>query len=350
MKKLTLVTILMLLLVALLLPGCAAPTPPAAPAETPAETPVETPAEPSTEPVSVRVGALKGPTAMGMVKMMDDSEAPVAATGNLYEFTIASAVDEIPPAIAQNRLDIACVPANLAAVLFNNPNVDVRVLGINTLGVLYIVEQGDSVQSVSDLAGKTIYASGKGATPEYALNYILTAAGLAEQVTLEWLPEHAACVAALSSDPNGIAMLPQPFVTTAQLQNENLRLALDLNTVWDELQAAAEGEPSALITGVVIAQAAFAEENPQALAEFLTDYSDSVTFVNSNIAAGAALVGKYDIVPQAVAEKALPLCKIVLITGEDMKSKLLGYYDVLFTANPESVGGALPEDEFFYIP
>ena len=165
----------------------------------------------------VNVTALKGPTAMGMVKLMDEAESG-AVDGNAYTFDIAAAVDEVTPKIVKGETDIAAVPANLASVLYNNTQGEVQVLAVNTLGVLYIVESGDSVNSVEDLRGKTIYASGKGATPEYALNYILSENGIdpEKDVTIEWKSEHAECLAALLAEDNAIAMLPQPFVTTAQ--------------------------------------------------------------------------------------------------------------------------------------
>lgn len=303
----------------------------------------------SGEETAVNVLALKGPTAMGMVQLMDSAEAG-SVNGNSYTFTIAASADEVTPKLVQGEADIAAVPANLASVLYNNTEGQVQVLAINTLGVLYIVENGDSVQSVSDLAGKTIYASGKGSTPEYALNYILSENGIDPEtdVTIEWKSEHSECVAALASDENGIAMLPQPFVTTAQTQNENLRVALDLTEEWDALQADAEA-PSALLTGVVVVRTAFAEEHPEAVNAFLDSYKESVDYVNANVTDAAALIEKYDIVTAAVAEKALPYCNITFIEGTEMQEKLSGYLNVLYEQNPTSVGGALPADDFYYI-
>jgi NitT/TauT family transport system substrate-binding protein len=268
-------------------------------------------------------------------------------TDNNYHFNIFAAIDEVTPAIAQGKLDIAAVPANLAAVLFNNADVDVQVLAINTLGVLYIVENGETVQSAKDLAGKTIYASGKGATPEFALRYILRENGLEDDVTLEWLPEHAACVSAINNDPNGVAMLPQPFVASAQAQNDSLRVALNLTEEWDKLQAGAAA-PSTLITGVIVARSEFVRQNPEAVNSFLDHYEASVAFVNSDQAAAAELIGAYEIVPAAVALQALPYCNIVFIDGAEMKEKLAGYLTVLMEQSPEAVGGALPAADFYY--
>ena len=313
----------------------------------PTEQVEEEPAE-QAEPVQVRTTALKGPTAMGLVRFMSEVDAGNLAD-NDYSFQIVASPDEVTPLIAKGETDIAAVPANLASVLYNKTEKGVRVIAINTLGVLYICELGDSVQSVADLKGKTIYASGKGSTPEYGLQYVLEKNGLVvgEDVQIEWKSEHAECVQAIAtSSGDAVAMLPQPFVTTAQAQNDKIRVALDLTEEWDAVQTG--DEKSSMITGVAIVRAEFADENPAAVDAFLAHYAESVDFVNDNVAEGAELVGSYDIVPAAVAEKAIPECNIVCVTGEEMKERLSGYLDVLAEQNPQAVGGAVPGDDFYY--
>lgn len=298
----------------------------------------------SSEPVEVKVIALKGPTAMGLADFMDKAESG-AITDCSYNFEIVAAVDEAAPKLAQGKADIAAVPANLASVLYNNTDGGIKVLAINTLGVIYIVESGDTVSDIGDLRGKTVYASGKGATPEYALNYILEQNGIdpEKDLTVEWKSEHAECLAALVAQENAVAMLPQPFVTTAQAKSENIRVALDLTEEWDKL-----GTDSALLTGVVVARKEFVESDPAAVEAFMKHYGESVRFVNENVEDAAALIEKYDIVPAAVAVRAVPKCNIVFITGREMKQKLSGYLAVLLEQNPKSVGGALPADDFYY--
>lgn len=311
---------------------------------TAATTVTETPAE----PVTVKVAALKGPTGMGMVKMMDDTDNGIENT-NKYEFSIVGAVDEMTAKIVKGDADIAAVPANLASVLYSNTKGEVEVVAINTLGVIYIVENGDTIHSVADLKGKTIFASGKGASPEYALNFMLTENGLdpEKDVDIQWKSEHTECVAALGSTENAIAMLPQPFVAVGQAKNDKIRIAIDMTKEWDKSQEGKEN-PSTMLTGVVVARKGFIESNPDALSKFLDDYKVSVDFINSNLEAGAKLVGEYDIVPEAVALKAIPYCNITFIEGAEMKTKLSGYLNVLFEQNPKSVGGALPDDNFYY--
>ena len=299
---------------------------------------------------SYSVAALKGPTAMGLVKLMHDAESGAELT-NDYTFTLAASADEVSPKMMQGELDIACVPANLAAVLYQKTGGEIVTLGINTLGVLYIVENGNAVTSMADLAGKTIVASGKGSTPEYALRYLLRENGVDPDggVVIDWKSEHSECVSALATGAATIAMLPQPFVTVAQSKLQDLRVALDLTQEWDALD-----NGSALLTGVVVARKDVVEENPAAIDAFLADYAQSVEWVNANTADAAALIGDYGIVDAAVAEKALPACNIVCITGAEMKEKLSGYLQILFEEDPSSVGvqagddAGLPREDFYY--
>lgn len=297
---------------------------------------------------SATVMALKGPTAMGMVSLMNQADQGEITDEN-YNFQIVASPDEVTPAIAQGTADIAAVPANLASVLYQKTDGGVQVLTINTLGVLYLVENGNQIQSISDLKGKTIYASGKGATPEYALNYILKENGLTpgEDVQIEWKSEHTECVAALAEHEDAIALLPQPFVTTAQSKNDSLRVALDLTEEWDNIQKE-NGGNSSLVTGVTVVRTEFAQEHPEIVEDFMERYQESVTFVNDHAEEAAKMIGNYDIIPEEVAKKALPECNIVYIDGAEMKEKLSGYLEVLKQENPQAVGGTLPTDEFYY--
>ncbi len=298
--------------------------------------------------VDVRALALKGPTAMGMVSFMDKAEKGELVDNN-YTFNIIADTSEVAALLTKEEVDIAAVPANLASVLYNNTDGAIQVLALNTLGVLYIVENGETVMSVDDLKGKTIYATGKGATPEYALRYILSQNGIDPDVdvTIEWKSEAAEVLAQIAATENAIAMLPQPFVTTALMQNENLKVVLDLTQEWDKTQSDSD-MPSSLITGVIVARKDFVINNPEAVTAFLSHYNESVDFVNNSVEEGAVLVGQYDIVPEAVALQAIPACNIVYVDGLEMYSQLSGYLNVLFTENPASVGGALPLDDFYY--
>lgn len=293
-------------------------------------------------PESVKITALKGPTAMGLTYLMDNAEE----TGIPYDFTIEAAVDKISPMLIQGTTDLACVPANLASVLYNKTEGAVEVLAVNTLGVLYIAENGSEVGSLADLKGKTIYSSGQGATPEFALNYLLSSNGIdpTADVTIEWKSEHSECLTDLVANPGSVAMLPQPFLTTALAKSEDIHVAVDLNEEWAKLE-----NGSALLTGVIVARREFVENYPDVIDSFLVSYGESVAYVNGNIPEAAQLIEKYDIVPAAVAEKALPKCNIVCIAGTEMKEKLSGYLGVLFDQLPSSVGGALPSDDFYYV-
>ncbi|HIT00435.1 MAG TPA: ABC transporter substrate-binding protein [Candidatus Faecaligallichristensenella faecipullorum] len=292
----------------------------------------------------VRIGSLKGPTTMGLVKLMQDDKNGESL--NDYEFTMAGAADEISGKLATGDLDMALIPANLAAVLYNNTQGKIQMTAINTLGVLYVVEAGDSIQSIEDLKGKTVLSTGKGTTPEYGLNFVLSKNGIdpAKDLTIEFKSEATEAAAALADGSATIAVLPQPFVTTAMMNNDKLRLALSLTDEW------AKVEPeSAMITGVAVVNAEFAQQNPEAVQNFLSEYQASTEYVNANPQEASVWIEEADIAPAAVAEKAIPQCNIVCITGTEMKEKAEGYLNALYEQNPKAVGGQLPDEAFYFV-
>ncbi|MFR5635638.1 MAG: ABC transporter substrate-binding protein [Mediterraneibacter faecis] len=287
------------------------------------------------------VGSLKGPTSMGIVQFMSEQEASEAPD---FDFTMVTAADELVASFTKGDTDIALLPANVASVLYNKTKGNVQVLDINTLGVLYLVTADTSITGVADLKGKTLYSTGKGQTPEYALNYLLDANGLsADDVTVEYKSEPTEVVSILAQDETAVGVLPQPFATVACQQNDKLQLAADLTAEWDKTNN------GTMVTGVTIAKKDFVEANPEIIDKFLTSHSASTDYVNTNTTEAAKLVASYGIVEKApIAEKALPKCNITCMEGEEMKEALSGYLNVLFEQNPESVGGALPEDDFYY--
>ena len=293
--------------------------------------------------VTIRIGALKGPTGLGMLQLMqeaNDGEKP-------YEFTLAGAADELTGKITTGELDAVALPTNSAAALYNKTEGQLQIAMVNTLGVLYLVTYGDTeITSIADLAGKTVYSSGQGTVAEYAFNYILSANGLeaGKDVTVEYKTEHAEIATLMASGQADIAVLPQPFVTQATSQNPDLKVALNLTEEWDK---AADGA-SILTMGCLVVRKDFAEENKDAFNAFLDDYKESVEFVNANPAEAAVISGEVDLIGAAVAEKAIPECNIVYIDGDEMKEKLPGFLQILYDANPQSVGGAMPGDDFYY--
>lgn len=308
-------------------------------------------AEPTAAPeaeapvTTFRIAGLKGPTTMGMVKLMSDAEA--GETHQDYQVTMYGAADEVVPLLVKGDIDLAAIPANLAANLYNQTEGKVQVAAINTLGVLYVVTTGDDVKSVEDLKGKTVYSTGKGTTPEYVLNYILKENGIdpEKDLTVEYKSEATEVAAALqAADEGAIAVLPQPYVTAAQSQIEGLNVALNLTEEWNKVST-----DSDLVTGVLVASTEFIEQNEAAFEEFLKDYQASIEWVNSNTADAAELVANYGIAAKApLAQKALPACNITYVDGAEMKTKLSGYLQVLFDQNPKAVGGAMPGDDFYY--
>lgn len=294
---------------------------------------------------SVRLGAMTGPTGMGMVKLFQDADN--GESRNSYTYSIMGAADELTPLVLQGELDIVSVPANLASTLYNKTEGGVRVLAVNVLGVLYIGEfNTEELNAIADLKGKTIYATGKGSTPEYFLRYILTQNGIDpdKDVTIEWKSEPSEVVALLNAEQKGIAMLPQPYVTAAATQlGEGFRVAISLSDEW-----AALDNGTLCTTAVVMARTAFVEENPEAVETFLEEFAASAQWVNENVADAAALCGEYEIIKAPIAQKAIPNCNIVCITGAEMKDALSGCLQVIFDQNPKAVGGQLPLDDFYY--
>lgn len=295
------------------------------------------------EKVTISIGSLKGPTTMGMVKLMDDSDKGL--TDNTYNVAIYGTADEIVAGIASGKIDVANVPANLSSVLYKKTEGKISVAAVNTLGVLYMVETGDTIKSIADLKGKTIYSTGKGTTPEYVLNYILTKNGLTpgKDVIIEYKSESTEVAAMLGESENAIALLPQPYVTVAQSKNDKIKICLDMTAEWNKIN------DNQLITGVVIARKDFISENPDVFENFLTDYDASVKYVNANTDEAAKLVGGYDIVGEPVAKKALPLCNITFVRDQQMKQYVESYLSVLYEQDPTSIGGALPDEKFYYI-
>lgn len=285
----------------------------------------------------VRVGSLKGPTTIGLVNMMNNENSN-------YEFSMVTEASELAASLNAGTLDIALIPANLASKLYNTGNADIQVIDINTLGVLYCVSGDISITSASDLEGKTILTTGQGQTPEYALRYILDANGITDY-ELDFKSEATEIAALLSEDPNQVAVLPQPFVTVACAQNDQLSIAFSLNTEWDNVS-----EDSLMVTGVTVARRDFINEHPTAISNFINDHSASVSAAYGDVDTTAQLVVDMGIVGAVpVAANAIPNCNLVCLTGDYMATSINGYLEVLFNQDPASIGGAIPGDDFYYI-
>jgi NitT/TauT family transport system substrate-binding protein len=338
-----------LMLVLALLPGCAGAAP--AVATTAAASGAASPSgESSSAATTIRIASLKGPTTMGLVKLMSDAEAGQGTQD--YQSTMYGTPDEIVPQLMKGDVDVALLPANLASVLYNKlegtVGSQIEVAAINTLGMLEVLEAGDTVKSIADLKGKTIYSTGKGASPEYVLDYLLKQNGLdpATDVTVEFKSEATEVAALLASTPDAIGVLPQPYVTVLKSKSPAIRTALSLTDEWAKVTT-----DSQMVTGVVVVRKEFAETHPDAFGDFLIDYQASTEFTNTHPAEAAPLIAAAGIVPSAqIAEAAIPACNITYIDGAELKTVLSGYLQVLFGADPASVGGSLPGDDFFYRP
>lgn len=297
------------------------------------------------DPVIVRVASLKGPTSIGIAGFMD--EAAAGETQNGFEFAISGTADEVLPNLIQGNVDIALIPANAAATVYNKTEGGISVIDVNALGVLYVVSGDDSVSGIGDLASRTVYMTGAGATPEHVMRYLLGEAGIAGDVALEFKSEAAEVAAVLAADPAAVGVLPEPYVTSVALKDEGLSPRVSLTEEWDALQAGASG--SQLVTGVAVVRSEFAAEHPEAVAEFIERQAASVAAANADPETAGELVVKAGIMDSAkAAAQAIPRCNLVCLTGGEMKAALSGYLGVLFEQDPASVGGALPGDDFYF--
>lgn len=280
----------------------------------------------------IRIAALKGPTGAGLAYLPE---------GGSYVLEIYDAPDVVSGKFISGEVDVACVPVNLASVLYNKLGGDVVLLNVNTLGVLYILENGESVQGIQDLAGKTIYASGQGSTPEYILNYILEQNGLSDQVTVSYVGEHAALAGMVAAGEVALAMLPEPNVSAVQAKNADTRVALDLTEAWNAVS------DTPLVQGCTVARRAYYEENRQRINTLLKDYAASVNKVLGDEGAAEKLASLEILPSAALAKSVIPRCNIVCVTGADAKAYMQGMLQTLLEANPASIGGALPGEDFY---
>ena len=292
--------------------------------------------------VKIRVAAMNGPTGMGMARLADQVRNDMLP----YEcdVTFSGSPDDVRAGLLSGELDIAAVPVNMAAALYNKTGGEILTLAANTLGVLYIVEKGDTVQSMADLAGKKILAAGQGSTPEYVINYLLEKNGLTDSVEVEYVSEHAEAVTQMAAGNADLILVPEPFVTTALSKVEGARVALDLTQEWAKVSDAD------MVMGCLVVSKAFAEADPQALRHFMTQYAVSADYCTSHPAEAAVFIEEFGIMGSAaLAEKAIPNCNIVCVTGREMVDMVTGMLAVLFDADPKSVGGTLPGEEMFWL-
>ena len=311
-------------------------------------TPANTEPEPSDDtPAAAEVNlyVLSGPTGIGAMNLWAAADA--GETENTYHITMPGANDEVVAAISNGEADIAAVATNLAATLYNKTEGGVTVLAVNTLGVLSLLGNGQEVGSIADLKGKTIYAPGQGANPEYILRYVLSGNGLDpdQDVTIQFVGQGSELLTVWQSDPEAIIMAPQPVATSILMQHEGARTLFDMTEEWDKVS----GGESTLMMGCVIVRNDFLQENPGAVELFLQEYAASIEKAQSDAAGTAALCEQYGLIPKAaLAEKALPYCGLTFVTGAEMKAGLSGYLQVMFDADAKSVGGAMPGDDFYY--
>ena len=337
---------LALALTAGLLAGCTGGSGSQSPSPTPSQTVTPTPTPSETAPAekqTVNLAVLKGPSGVGAAKLLADSDA--GETANDYAYSILADNTEIVAGLSSGSLDIAAVASNVAANLYNKTNGGIQIAAVSGLGVLYILENGNTVQSMADLKGQTLYATGQGANPEYVLNYLLTENGVdPAEVDIQWKTADEVSALMVSGEAR-LCMMPVPAATAIQMSNPDVREALDLSAEWDGLN-----NGSHLTMTCIAVRTAFAQEHPEAVENFLADYAASVEYVKGDPTAASELVAQYGITPKAkIAELAIPKCSLVCITGKvAMADTIQGYFEVLSAANPDALGGSIPDDGFYF--
>ena len=291
----------------------------------------------------VNLYVLSGPTGIGAMNLWAAADA--GETENTYHITMSGANDEVVAAISKGEADIAAVATNMAAALYNKTEGGVTVLAVNTLGVLSLLGNGQESATIADLAGKTIYAPGQGANPEYILRYVLTGNGLDpdRDVTIQFVGEGSELLTVWQRDPDAVILAPQPVATSILMQNENAATLFDMTEEWNKISG------NQLMMGCVIVRNAFLQENPGAVELFLQEYAASIEKAQTDVEGTAALCEQYGLIPKAaLAQKAIPSCGLTFVTGAEMKTDLSAYLQVMYDADPKSVGGALPGDDFYY--
>ena len=293
--------------------------------------------------VGINVATLKGPTGLGMLKIIDDSEK---CEINDYNVSVFNDPNNVASRLISGEVDIATIPTNMAAMIYNKTGGDIKIAAINTLGVLYILSSNDNIKSVADLKGKTIFASGKGSTPEYTLKYVLTQNNLEinKDVTVEYKSDHEELASLAIAEKIDIALLPEPFATQVVYKNPSFKVKIDLTDEWNKVTLTDISLPM----GCIAVRRQFIKENSLQVDKFLSEYENSVNFLNENRERAAELSNKYNIMPKDIAFNAIPKCKVVFISGEAMVKRVNEFLGILFEFEPKSVGGKVPNEELYY--
>lgn len=319
----------------------------AAPGLEPSSQPAGTPSLSGDDEPDIRLAVLSGPTGVGAAKLLDSVNGNQAELRAGYAYTIANDNSELVAGLtgADPEFDIATVASNVAVNLYNKTDGGVQIIAVGTLGVLHILESGGKteINSMADLVGKTVYAAGQGANPEYVLRYLLRENGL-DGVEVVFA-DASEISAKLISGEIECAMLPVPAATAAIMKSEGkVRAAIDLTEAWDSLR-----NGSQLIMTAVVARTEFAQAHPDLVAGFLADYEASIDFVNNNVDEAAELVAGLGITPSApIAKQAIPQCHLAFLSGMDMVAAISDYYSVLYSIDPAAVGGSLPDDGIYW--
>lgn len=294
------------------------------------------------EPLQLTVAGLKGPSSIGMLRMIESE--PVFGEDVETEYQIVDEPQLMIARIMSGEADIAAVPINLAAVLYNK-GAPYRLGAVTGDGLLHIVSSREDIGSVEDLKGKRIYCIAQGSTPEFVLRYVLEKSGIDPdtEVELDFSFDHVAIAPQLIAGKVDLAVLPEPFVSIVASKNPAVQPVIDLQQVWAELSGTGDTYP---ITATLVRNSLY-REHPEALKAFFAAYRESIDWANANPAEAGGLAGKYMEMPAPIIAKAMPRLNLRYQSPREARSRVEELYQVFHGFAPASVGGTIPGDEFY---
>lgn len=279
-----------------------------------------------------KLAVFNGVTSLGVAKLVKDR-------GYAYESSLYTDLSEVENLIKNGGADMAAVPVESAARLFNETKGAVKIIAVNNLGVLHLVTGDESIKTLADLKDKTVYATGKGTAYEHIMNFIFEKNAISPKV--EYVATEAELVTLAIEGKADICIIPEPYATKVVFENTKMKRVIDLSDEWNKFSEAP------LVQGVIVARTEYIEQNPEYIEQFLFQNEISVNFLNENIDAGADMLynGQY-FSTFDLARECVPACNLYFMKGEEMKAAVKVVYDVL---PAELTGGTVSADGICFV-
>lgn len=294
--------------------------------------------------VAIRIGVLRGPNGMGMSYLMEENSLDAYETS--YQISFLASADKLATRFTRGDLEFATLPTTVAANLYKETNGEIQLLGVNMLGGFYLVENGTSIQTISDLKNLELSSSSRPATAQYVLEHLLEANAIEEneQPKVNYVVDNLKLSSAIVSGEIDIAMLPEPFLSTLLQRNKGLRVALDLSEEWQDVYG-----DSILPMGCLVVNKEFALKNPESIARFIQHYKTSVEYVNKNQKEAGLLIEKHKLLNNArQATNSIDRSQITWIDASEVQEDVLKYLEIFLESDKNIIGGEVPDEEFFY--